>query len=300
MPGCGGSNCPGSLSPARVIPSWSVVGGAGAAGIGGSGRRAPAPAPTEAGRSRAPGGGPRCRPGRRSPRSTGSGSGSGSGLGLGLGLLGRRGHVGRPRWDDHRARLGLRLRLGRGLGLVGHDDELVGHGLRLAGVRRRVDPAHPHQAAGDAEVARRRPRGRSTSIRMPVTPVSDRSTQVVAAEPSSSTVSASVVKLAPVRRPRMTTLVSVSISLTSTKPGSSRSPLEISASRTSSKPAPSSTSSQELADPRLLRGRQQHGGVLAEDAEPARRGGRTARLAGCVHGKAPSFCSRLSIWRAES
>ena len=38
--------------------------------------------------------------------STGSGSGSGSAPAGGSGLLGRRGHVGRPRRDDHRARLG--------------------------------------------------------------------------------------------------------------------------------------------------------------------------------------------------
>ncbi len=88
--------------------------------------------------------------------------------------------------------------------------------------------------------------GSPTSITIPVTPVSECSTQVVAEEPSRSTVSVSEVNVARAA-PRMTTLVSASDSLTSTKPGSSRSPPEIRASSTSSKPAPSSTSSHSAA-----------------------------------------------------
>ena len=74
----------------------------------------------------------------------------------------------------------------------------------------------------------------------------ERSTQVVALEPSSCTVSPSTWNSARAG-PRITTLVSPSPVLTSTKAGRSRSPPEISASRVTSKPAPPSTSSQSAA-----------------------------------------------------
>ena len=71
-------------APARVMPSWSVVGGAGADGIGGGGRRR-APATGGRGDVRRPAGWRRCprRPRRRSARrpvGTVRGSGSGSGV----------------------------------------------------------------------------------------------------------------------------------------------------------------------------------------------------------------------------
>ncbi len=74
----------------------------------------------------------------------------------------------------------------------------------------------------------------------------ERSTHVVALEPSSCTVSPSTWNSARAG-PRITTLVSPSPVLTSTKAGRSRSPPEISASRVTSKPAPPSTSSQSAA-----------------------------------------------------
>ncbi len=61
----------------------------------------------------------------------------------------------------------------------------------------------------------------------------------------------------------------------------------------------------QVADPGLLRRRQQHGRVLAEDGEPVagaiaaqcQGGGRGGAGA---HGSAPSFSSRLRRWRSES
>ena len=74
----------------------------------------------------------------------------------------------------------------------------------------------------------------------------DRSTQVVASEPSSRTVSPSTRNSARAG-PRITTRVSPSPVLTSTNAGRSRSPPEIRASRVTSNPAPPSTSSQSAA-----------------------------------------------------
>ena len=68
----------------------------------------------------------------------------------------------------------------------------------------------------------------------------ERSAQVVTSRPATSTVPSAAVNHASAS-PRMTTLVSPSLVDTSTKPGRSRSPPEISASSTTSKPAPSST-----------------------------------------------------------
>ena len=139
---------------------------------------------------------------------------------------------------------------------------------RAAGPRRSATPGPARRPRRTTRGARRPSPTASSSIRIRSTPVQDRSTQVVALDPSTHDLLAVDGERRHARRrgsPRRSGPRRV---LTRTKPGRSRSPAEIRASRTSSKPAPSSTSSQSAATRAFSVGGSSHQRRVADEAEP--------------------------------
>ena len=290
MPGCWRANWFGSQPPATVWPSWSMSVGSNSGRAGKQRNRRPPAMGAAAARA-----GSRCPSRAAGPRA---------------GRTERARRRSRSaRSQDHPRSRARRLRAGPRPARRPARPRPERVSRRARAPRSRPRPAQARRQGRRAAAGRcgRRAPGRRRSrsphrsrARRPrscaeTTPDRLRSTQVAASPPSTSTVSPSASSKIARGSPRSSTRVGSSPLLISTKPGSPRRPLAIRASSSSSKPAPPSASSQSAATLAFSLAGSSTRAVLAEDAEPARPCGTTARRSRSVsHGNAPSFSSRLT------